>query len=66
MLLSHEKFAEFAKPPIADPTTHTPALFCLGVSSRDEVDTVAAAALAAGQQGPEEFAAPMQNADAPA
>lgn len=48
MLLSREKFAEFAKLPIADPTTHTLALFCFSVSSRDEVDTVAAAALAAG------------------
>jgi uncharacterized protein len=102
MLLSYETFAQFAKLPIADPTTHTLALFCFGVSSRDEVDTVAAAALAAGgseadgaedhgfmysrsffdldghgwqvmwmdpaaaQQGPEEFAASMQDADAPA
>jgi predicted lactoylglutathione lyase len=48
MLLSFEKFAEFAKLPIADPTTHTLALYSFSVSSRDEVDTVAAAALAAG------------------
>ena len=48
MLLSREKFAEFAKLPIADPTTHTPALYCFSVSSRDEVDAVSAAALAAG------------------
>jgi len=48
MLLAREKFAEFAKHPIADPTTHTQALFCFGVSSRDEVDAVGAAALAAG------------------
>src|SRR5215212_5719064 len=48
MMLSREKFAEFAKLPIADPTTHTQALYCFGVSSRDEVDAVAAAALAAG------------------
>jgi predicted lactoylglutathione lyase len=102
MLLSREKFAEFAKLPIADPTTHTLALYCFSVSSRDEVDTVSAAALAAGgseadgaedhgfmysrsffdldghgwqvmwmdpaavQQGPEAFAASMQDADAPA
>jgi predicted lactoylglutathione lyase len=100
MLLSREKFAEFAKLPIADPTTHTLALYCFSVSSRDEVDTVSAAALAAGgseaddaedygfmysrsffdldghgwqvmwmdpaavQQGPEEFAASAQGADA--
>ena len=48
MLLSREKFAEFAKLPIADPTTHTLALYCVSVSSRDEVDAVSAAALAAG------------------
>jgi hypothetical protein len=102
MLLSREKFAEFAKLPIADPTTHTLALYCFSVSSRDEVDTVSAAALAAGgteadgaedygfmysrsfydldghgwqvmwmdpaaaEQGPEAFAASMQDADAPA
>ena len=102
MLLSREKFAEFAKLPIADPTTHTLALYCFSVSSRDEVDTVAEAALAAGateadgpedhgfmysrsffdldghgwqvmwmdpaaaEQGPEAFAASMQDADAPA
>jgi predicted lactoylglutathione lyase len=48
MLLSREKFAEFAKLPIAEPRTHTSALYCFGVSSRDEVDAVSAAALAAG------------------
>src|SRR3954447_18508097 len=48
MLLSREKFAEFAKLPIADPTTHTLALYCFSVASREEVDTVSAAALAAG------------------
>ena len=48
MMLSRERFAEIATLPIADPTTHTPALYCFSVSSRDEVDTVAAAALAAG------------------
>src|SRR3954453_4925876 len=48
MLLSREKFAEFAKLPIADPPTHTLALYCFSVSSRDEVDSVSAAALAAG------------------
>jgi predicted lactoylglutathione lyase len=48
MLLSREKFAEFSKLPIADPTTHALALYCFSVSSRDEVDAVSAAALAAG------------------
>src|SRR3712207_6570803 len=42
MLLSREKFAEFAKLPIADPTTHTLALYCFSVSSREEVDAVSA------------------------
>ena len=48
MLLNRERFADFAKHPIADPTTHTLALYCFSASSRDEVDTVSAAALAAG------------------
>jgi uncharacterized protein len=48
MLLSRDRFAEFAKLPTADPTTHTLALYCFSVGSRDEVDTVSAAALAAG------------------
>jgi uncharacterized protein len=100
MLLSREKFAEFAKLPLADPSTHTLALYCFSVSSRDEVDSISAAALAAGatqaddaedygfmysrsffdldghgwqvmwmdpvaaEQGPEAFAASMQDADA--
>ena len=57
MLLSREKFAEFSKLPIADPTTHALALYCFSVSSRDEVDAVSAAALAAGgteADGPED------------
>src|SRR3954468_19256915 len=48
MLCSREKFAELAQLPIADPTTDTLALYCFSVSSRDEVDAVSAAALAAG------------------
>src|SRR6187200_599543 len=48
MLLSRERFAEFSKLPIADPATHTLALYSFSVSSRDEVDAVGAAALAAG------------------
>ncbi|MFD5845548.1 VOC family protein [Streptomyces chartreusis] len=58
MLLSREKFAEFAKLPMADPTTHTLALYCFSVSSRDEVDAVSTAALAAGgseADGPEDY-----------
>jgi uncharacterized protein len=48
MLLARERFGEFAKLPMADPTTHTLALYCFSVASRDEVDAVGAAALAAG------------------
>ncbi|MFI8233564.1 VOC family protein [Streptomyces sp. NPDC085900] len=48
MLLTREKFAQFSKLPLADPTTHALALFCFSVSSREEVDRVGAAALAAG------------------
>jgi predicted lactoylglutathione lyase len=48
MLLQRDKFAEFSKLPVADPTTHALALYCFGVSSREEVDEVSAAALAAG------------------
>jgi predicted lactoylglutathione lyase len=48
MLLGREKFAEFSKLPIADPRTHALALYCFSVSSRDEVDAVSSAALAAG------------------
>ncbi len=48
MLLSREKFAEFSKLPMADPTTHALALYSFSVSSRGEVDSVAEAALAAG------------------
>jgi predicted lactoylglutathione lyase len=48
MLLNHERFAEFSKLPMADPTTQALALFCFSVSSRDEVDAVTEAALAVG------------------
>jgi predicted lactoylglutathione lyase len=48
MLLSRERFAEFSHLPMADPTTHALALYCFSVSSREEVDAVSAAALAAG------------------
>lgn len=57
MLLEHDTFAKFAKLPMADPTTHALALYCFGVSSRDEVDTVSEAALASGAteaDGPED------------
>src|SRR5262249_27182036 len=47
MLLNHEKFAEFSKLPMADATTHTLALYCFSVASRDNVDTISATALEA-------------------
>ena len=50
MLGTHEKLAELSKLPIADPTTHALALFSFGVASREEVDAVADAAVAAGGQ----------------
>lgn len=49
MLLSREKFAEFSKRPTADPTACAQALFCFGVESREEVDAVADAAAAGGE-----------------
>jgi predicted lactoylglutathione lyase len=58
MLGSREKFAELSKLPIGDATTHALALYCFSVSSRDEVDAVSAAALAAGgteADGPEDL-----------
>ena len=48
MLGSHETFAQYSHRPMADPATHALALFSFTVASREEVDTVAAAALAAG------------------
>src|SRR3954464_8662630 len=57
MLLSHEAFAQFSHLPMADPTTHALALYRFSVSARDQVDTVAEAALAAGASeadGPED------------
>jgi predicted lactoylglutathione lyase len=48
MLLDHEKFEQFSKLPTADPRTHTLGLFCFSASSREEVDTVTDAAVAAG------------------
>ena len=58
MLLGREKFAEFSKLPVGDPTTHALALFTFSVASREAVDSVGAAALAAGAveaDGAEDF-----------
>lgn len=48
MLLDQERFMEFSKLPPANPRTHALALYCFGVGSREEVDTVTDAAIAAG------------------
>ena len=48
MLSGHEMWAEFSKRPMADPTTHALALYCFIVDTREEVDAVADAAIAAG------------------
>jgi predicted lactoylglutathione lyase len=48
MLLTRERWAELSKLPMADPATHALSLFCFSVGSREEVDTVADAAIAAG------------------
>lgn len=67
---TREKF-EFAKLPIADPTTHTLALYCVSASSREEVDAEDLGFTysrwmdpAAAEQGPEAFAASLQDAPA--
>ena len=48
MLLTREKFAEFALTPIADARSVTQALLCVSAESREEVDALADTALAAG------------------
>jgi predicted lactoylglutathione lyase len=48
MLLAREKFAEFSKLPVGDATAEALALYCFSASSREEVDALSAAALAAG------------------
>jgi uncharacterized protein len=57
MLGSRARFAELSARPLGDPTTHALALYCFSVAERDDVDTVFAAALAAGAteaEGPED------------
>ncbi|MBJ7330670.1 MAG: glyoxalase [Solirubrobacteraceae bacterium] len=48
MLLSHQTFAQFSHRLMADATTHALALYSFSASSREEVDTIGAAAIAAG------------------
>lgn len=48
MLGTRETVAGYSHRPLADPTTHAIALFSFSAASRDEVDAIGAAALAAG------------------
>ena len=48
MLLTTERFAGFSKRPLGDPATTTNALYALGVESREAVDAMVKAAVAAG------------------
>jgi hypothetical protein len=48
MLLDRSRFADFTRQPIADPRESTAAIFALSAESRDGVDALADAAIAAG------------------
>ncbi|MEJ1115656.1 VOC family protein [Paenarthrobacter sp. CCNWLY172] len=48
MLLTHAKFAEFTKQPIADTQNSTAAIVAISADSREEVDALATKALDAG------------------
>ena len=48
MLLTHEKFASFSPKPITDTSASIEVLTCLSRDSRADVDTMVAAAVAAG------------------
>ena len=50
MLLTREKFEEFSKVPVADPALQALALYAFCVASREEVDAVREAAVAAGAE----------------
>lgn len=57
MLLQRDTFAQYAKLPVGDPTRETQATYTFTVASREEVDSVTEAALAAGgteADGPED------------
>jgi len=58
MLTTHARFRDFTPKAICDTSTAVEALFCLGCESREEVDRLVAAALAAGgstYDKPEDF-----------
>ncbi len=48
MLLTHKKFAEFTRRPIADARATVQTLLCLSADSRDHVDSIIETAAAAG------------------
>ncbi|MDR6986892.1 putative lactoylglutathione lyase [Paenarthrobacter nitroguajacolicus] len=48
MLLTHDKFSEFTKQPIADTKNSTAAIVAISADSRDDVDALATKALDAG------------------
>ena len=48
MLLQRERFATFTHRPVGDPTADTAALYAIGVESREAVDAMVRAAVAAG------------------
>ena len=55
MLLTHEKFANFATKPIADTKSNVAALFSLSTDSIDEVNTIVTNGLKAGGIEPSEM-----------
>jgi predicted lactoylglutathione lyase len=58
MLLTHEKFRDFSGTPIPDATAQIGALYALSRDSREAVDAIADAALAAGgreQRDPQDY-----------
>ena len=55
MLLTHEKFANFATKPIADTKSNVAALFSLSVDSVDEVNSIMTNGLQAGGTEPGEM-----------
>ncbi|MFG2363678.1 VOC family protein [Streptomyces mirabilis] len=54
MLLSKQRYADFTKKEIADPTKTSEVLLCLGAESREKVDELCDKALAAGGSGTQE------------
>ncbi|MFD9651887.1 VOC family protein [Streptomyces mirabilis] len=54
MLLSKQRYADFTKKEIADPTKTSEVLLCLSAESRDKVDELCDKALAAGGSGTRE------------